>query len=68
MNRKIRSMDEAKLNTVEMKHSRRIVKKTRCDKIRNMDITGIILGCFKSFVPFYESTLNCNISVNTYSI
>ena len=27
-----------------------------------------VLGCFKSFVRVYESTLNCNISVNTYSI
>ena len=27
-----------------------------------------ILGCFKSFVRFYESTLNCNVSVNIYSI
>ena len=25
-----------------------------------------LLGCFKSFVRYYESTLNCNISVNTY--
>ena len=24
----------------------------------------IVLGCFKSFVHFYEFTLNCNISVN----
>ena len=28
----------------------------------------LLLDCFKSFVHFYESTLNCNISVNTYSI
>ena len=27
-----------------------------------------LLGGFKSFVRFYVSTLNCNISVNTYSI
>ena len=27
-----------------------------------------VLGGFKHFVRFYESTLNCNISVNTYSI
>ena len=27
-----------------------------------------VLGCFTSFVRFYESTLNCNISVNTYLI
>ena len=27
-----------------------------------------LLGCFKSFVRFCESTLNCNISANTYSI
>ena len=31
-------------------------------------IRMLLLGCFKSFVLFYESTLNCNISVNTYSI
>ena len=28
----------------------------------------IVLGCFKSFVRFCESTLNCNIPVNTYQI
>ena len=27
-----------------------------------------VFGCFKSFIRFYESTLNRNISVNTYSI
>ena len=27
-----------------------------------------ILGYFKSFVRFYESTLNCNIAVNPYII
>ena len=27
-----------------------------------------VLSCFKSFVGFYESTLNRNISMNTYSI
>ena len=27
-----------------------------------------LLGCFKSSVHFYESTLSCNISVRTYSI
>ena len=27
-----------------------------------------LLGCFKSFVRFYESILNCNISVNSFSI
>ena len=26
-----------------------------------------LLGCLKSFVRFYESVLNRNISVNTYS-
>ena len=30
--------------------------------------TVVILGGFKSFVRFYETTLNCNISMNTYSI
>ena len=28
----------------------------------------LLLGCFKSFVHFYNSILNCNISVNSYSI
>ena len=27
-----------------------------------------VLGCFKSDVRFNESTLNCNISINIYSI
>ena len=27
-----------------------------------------LLGCFKSFAGFHDSTLNCNMSVNTYLI
>ena len=33
-----------------------------------IQINTHLLGCFKSFIRFYESSLNCNISVNTYSI
>ena len=31
-------------------------------------LVSLLLGCFKSCLRFYKSTLNCNISVNTNSI